>query len=63
MGRLIYDGETDTWYECIHEERENRFTWTILPPEDVLPGTPSGWEKSAMANAYLRTEGPPEVLP
>lgn len=32
VGQLHYDAITDTWYECVHDLRHDRYTWAILPP-------------------------------
>jgi hypothetical protein len=44
VGQLFHDKEADVWYECIFDTRKNVFTWTILPPEKVLPGMRSRWD-------------------
>jgi hypothetical protein len=37
LGQLFHDKESDIWYECVFDNRKRVYTWTILPPEDVLP--------------------------
>lgn len=32
VGQLFYDDETDVWYECVHDDRRDVVTWSILPP-------------------------------
>jgi hypothetical protein len=38
IGKLFHDEERDIWYVCAFDRRKQVFTWTILPPEDVLTG-------------------------
>lgn len=31
VGKLFHDEERDIWYECVFDQRQQVFTWTILP--------------------------------
>lgn len=37
LGKIFHDEEHDIWYECVFDQRNKVFTWTILPPEDAHP--------------------------
>lgn len=32
VGKLVYDGEQDTWFECIFDARRDEYVWAIVPP-------------------------------
>jgi hypothetical protein len=34
VGKLFHDQERDIWYECVFDQRQQVFTWTILPPDE-----------------------------
>jgi len=55
VGKLFHDEGADIWYECIFDKRKHVFTWTILPPEDVLPGTQSRWSEADGGSGAQRT--------
>jgi len=34
LGKLQFDDETDTWYECMFDQRHDRYAWVIIPAPD-----------------------------
>ncbi len=34
LEKLQYDDETDTWYECMLDQRHDQYTWVIIPAPD-----------------------------
>jgi hypothetical protein len=34
LEKLHYDDETDTWYECMLNQRHDQYTWVIIPAPD-----------------------------
>jgi hypothetical protein len=59
LEKLHYDDETDTWYECMFDQRHDQYTWVIIPAPDDKGSRPTPCETDSGVPPVPESEAKP----
>jgi hypothetical protein len=53
LEKLHHDDGTDTWYECMFDQRHDQYTWVIIPAPDDGGRTGANFDEPVLGTAKV----------